>query len=184
MVYKTQGTCSQAIQLELDGDVIKSVEFVGGCAGNTQGVASLVQEVTEKQVFQPERKSLAWAINNRLLNGYQFQYVETYFLEPDISNPDDLYKLLTVGNNAGGLTPNKAKQIIYEALGEVAEDYPDEWGNTPLAYSKSQGAGSLDLGMLAMSLQKQIEKAAGNHDDAVVAVMKEVKSLLLKMKEA
>ena len=42
MVYKTQGTCSQAIQLELDGDVIKSVEFVGGCAGNTQGIASLV----------------------------------------------------------------------------------------------------------------------------------------------
>ena len=36
-----------------------------------------------------------------------------------------------------------------------------------------------------MSLQKQIEKAAGNHDDAVVAVMKEVKSLLKQMdKEA
>lgn len=32
-----------------------------------------------------------------------------------------------------------------------------------------------------MSLQKQIEKAAASHDDAVVAVMKEVKSLLLKM---
>ena len=32
-----------------------------------------------------------------------------------------------------------------------------------------------------MSLQKQIEKAAGNRDDAVVAVMKEVKRLLLKM---
>lgn len=158
--------------------------YVGYTTDFNRATAQTAQEVTEKQVFQPERKSLAWAINNRLLNGYQFQYVETYFLEPDISNPDDLYKLLTVGNNAGGLTPNKAKQIIYEALGEVAEDYPDEWGNTPLAYSKSQGAGSLDLGMLAMSLQKQIEKAAGNHDDAVVAVMKEVKSLLLKMKEA
>ena len=42
-----------------------------------------------------------------------------------------------------------------------------------------------DLGQLTMSLQKQIEKAAGNHDDAVVAVMKEVKSLLKQMdKEA
>lgn len=155
--------------------------YVGYTTDFNRATAQTAQEVTEKQVFQPERKSLAWAINNRLLNGYQFQYVETYFLEPDISNPDDLYKLLTVGNNAGGLTPNKAKQIIYEALGEVAEDYPDEWGNTPLAYSKSQGADGLDLGMLTMSLQKQIEKAAGNHDDAVVAVMKEVKSLLLKM---
>ena len=42
MVYKTKGTCSQAINVELDGDVIKHVEFVGGCSGNTQGVAALV----------------------------------------------------------------------------------------------------------------------------------------------
>ena len=32
-----------------------------------------------------------------------------------------------------------------------------------------------------MSLQKQIEKAAGDHEDSVVAVMKEVKRLLTKM---
>lgn len=154
--------------------------YVGYTTDFNRATAQTAQEVTEEQVFQPERKSLAWAINNRLLNGYQFKYVEAYFLEPDISNPDDLYKLLTVCNNAGGLTPNKAKQIIYEAYGEVAEDYPEEWGDVPLAYNKTQGS-SFDLGQLTMSLQKQIEKAAGNHDDAVVAVMKEVKSLLLKM---
>ena len=34
MQYKTRGTCSQLINLELDGDVIKSVEFIGGCDGN------------------------------------------------------------------------------------------------------------------------------------------------------
>jgi uncharacterized protein (TIGR03905 family) len=43
MVYKTKGVCSQEIHLELDGDVIKHVEFVGGCHGNTQGVARLVE---------------------------------------------------------------------------------------------------------------------------------------------
>ncbi|MCI8940868.1 MAG: TIGR03905 family TSCPD domain-containing protein [Dorea sp.] len=52
MVYKTQGTCSQAIQLELDGDVIKSVEFVGGCSGNTQGVASLVQGMKAQEAIE------------------------------------------------------------------------------------------------------------------------------------
>lgn len=156
--------------------------YVGYTTDFNRATAQTAQEVTEEQVFQPERKSLAWAINNRLLNGYQFKYVEAYFLEPDISNPDDLYKLLTVANNAGGLTPNKAKQIVYEAYGETAEDYPEEWGDIPLAYSKSQGGGmGFDLGQLTMSIQKQIEKAAGNHDDAVVAVMKEVKKLLKQM---
>ena len=40
--YKCVGTCSQAIQFEMDGDVIQSVRFLGGCDGNTQGVAALV----------------------------------------------------------------------------------------------------------------------------------------------
>lgn len=43
MVYQTRGVCSRAIHLDLDGDIIKSVEFVGGCSGNTQGVARLVE---------------------------------------------------------------------------------------------------------------------------------------------
>lgn len=42
MTYKTQGTCATSIELELDGDIIKSVAFTGGCNGNTQGVAALV----------------------------------------------------------------------------------------------------------------------------------------------
>lgn len=43
LVYKTKGVCSQEIHFELDGDTIKHVEFIGGCSGNTQGVARLVE---------------------------------------------------------------------------------------------------------------------------------------------
>ena len=133
---------------------------------------------------------MAWAINNRLLNGYGFKYVEAYFLEPDISNPDDLQKLLTAASAAGGLTPNVAKRIVYAAIGETAEDYPDNpveasWADIPLAY-KNQASTSgtmFDLGVITMSLQRQIEKAAAQQDDAVVAVMKEVRRLLEKMQE-
>ncbi|MDD6571220.1 MAG: TIGR03905 family TSCPD domain-containing protein [Thermoflexaceae bacterium] len=42
MNYRTSGVCSQQINFEIDGDTIKSVEFIGGCSGNTQGVARLV----------------------------------------------------------------------------------------------------------------------------------------------
>lgn len=41
--YKTRGVCSRAINIEMDGDIIKSVEFDGGCRGNTQGVARLAE---------------------------------------------------------------------------------------------------------------------------------------------
>lgn len=43
MEYIPRGVCSRAIQIELDGDTIKNVQFVGGCNGNTQGIASLVR---------------------------------------------------------------------------------------------------------------------------------------------
>ena len=38
MDYKTHGVCSSMIHVELDGDKIKDVDFVGGCNGNLQGI--------------------------------------------------------------------------------------------------------------------------------------------------
>ncbi len=49
-LYQTQGTCSSAIELELDGDVIKSVQFYGGCNGNLQGISRLVVGRTVEEV--------------------------------------------------------------------------------------------------------------------------------------
>lgn len=43
MDYKTHGVCSSMIHVELDGDKIKDVDFVGGCNGNLQGISSLVK---------------------------------------------------------------------------------------------------------------------------------------------
>lgn len=42
-VYTCSGTCSRAIEIALEDDTIRSVEFVGGCHGNTQGIAALVR---------------------------------------------------------------------------------------------------------------------------------------------
>ena len=41
--YKTRGVCSRAIDVEVEDGVVTRVEFHGGCAGNTQGVAALVR---------------------------------------------------------------------------------------------------------------------------------------------
>ena len=42
--YRTRGTCSTAITIDLaDDHTINSVAYTGGCSGNTQGVAALVK---------------------------------------------------------------------------------------------------------------------------------------------
>lgn len=161
--------------------------YVGYTTDFNRATAQTAMEVTEKQVFQPERISLAWAINKKLLNGYHFRYVEAYFLEPDITNVDDMAKILNITERAGGLTPNKAKDIAYSLMGDEAEPYEEEWGDIPLAYSKTQAAAMPPAGGTAPDIgtqfEAQIQKAAAAHNDAVVSVMKEVRSLLLKMQE-
>ena len=42
LTYQTRGTCSRAIEVELEDGVIVRVRFVGGCPGNTLGISKLV----------------------------------------------------------------------------------------------------------------------------------------------
>lgn len=50
--YTPKGVCSKGIDVELDGDVIKSVKFTGGCNGNTQGVAALAEGMTVQEYIK------------------------------------------------------------------------------------------------------------------------------------
>lgn len=40
-VFRPKGVCSSQIKIDVENDIIKNVAFVGGCNGNTQGVARL-----------------------------------------------------------------------------------------------------------------------------------------------
>lgn len=52
-VYETTGTCSKAIELDVDDatGVINSVQFIGGCPGNTIGVSQLVRGMKVEDVI-------------------------------------------------------------------------------------------------------------------------------------
>ena len=52
MTYKTEGTCSQLIEIELKDGVIDSVKFTGGCNGNLQGVSALVKGMKPEDVIE------------------------------------------------------------------------------------------------------------------------------------
>ena len=50
--YKTHGTCSSQIDLELEDGVIRSVAFTGGCNGNLQGISCLVKGMDAKEAIE------------------------------------------------------------------------------------------------------------------------------------
>ena len=43
MQFKPQGVCSQLIQFDIENNIIRNVDFVGGCSGNLQGISRLVE---------------------------------------------------------------------------------------------------------------------------------------------
>ena len=49
--YQTMGTCSRQIDLELEGDVVRSVRFTGGCNGNLSGISSIVEGMNAEDVI-------------------------------------------------------------------------------------------------------------------------------------
>ncbi|MDY3979319.1 MAG: TIGR03905 family TSCPD domain-containing protein [Tidjanibacter sp.] len=51
--FYPQGTCSRQIDIELSDDgIIRQVNFTGGCAGNTQGVARLVEGMPAERAIE------------------------------------------------------------------------------------------------------------------------------------
>lgn len=42
-IYTPKGVCSSKMRIELDGNIIKKVEIIGGCAGNTVGLSRLIE---------------------------------------------------------------------------------------------------------------------------------------------
>ena len=72
--YKTHGTCSRQILFDIEGNAVKNVKFIGGCSGNLQGVAKLVEGRPVDEVIS-------------LLNGIKCRN--------NTSCPDQLAKALT-----------------------------------------------------------------------------------------
>ena len=49
-LYKTKGTCSSVIELDLDGNIVHNVKFTGGCNGNLQAIPRLVEGLTIEEI--------------------------------------------------------------------------------------------------------------------------------------
>lgn len=79
--YKTSGVCSKFIFFDIEDDVVKDVRYQGGCNGNLQGIAKLVEGKNAKDIID-------------ILSGIRCGYKAT-------SCPDQLSKALAQALNGG-----------------------------------------------------------------------------------
>ncbi len=146
--------------------------YVGYTKDYDRATSYAAMEVTEKQVFQPERVFMAWQLNNKLLKSYDFKYCEVYLKEPEISNPDDMAKLISVANSAGGVTPNLAREIACKSIGRVSEDYKGNWGNIPLVYIKNT------ISQANTAVNAAISKARRDNSEDIIPILKGIKDAI------
>ena len=52
MTYHTKGTCSSAIDYEVEDGNVKSLQFTGGCNGNLKGICAVVQGMIVVDVIE------------------------------------------------------------------------------------------------------------------------------------
>ena len=48
--YLTENTCSKVISMDIDGDIVKNIEFMDGCNGNLKTIPLLLDGWTVDQI--------------------------------------------------------------------------------------------------------------------------------------
>ncbi len=55
ITYRPKGVCSQLMEIETEGNIVKSLKVTGGCSGNLRGIAKLVEGMEIDEVIAPVR---------------------------------------------------------------------------------------------------------------------------------
>ncbi|PEY32713.1 phage portal protein [Bacillus cereus] len=107
--------------------------YVGYSRDFNRATVDAAREITEEQVFEPERNSLEFIINNILLLPYELKHVYVNLRKPEISNTEDMVKMLDVLSKYGGTTFNDLREVASKVLNKDLEPFEAEEASQPIA---------------------------------------------------
>ena len=151
--------------------------YIGYSRDFNRVTADAAREITEEQVFEPERNSLEFIINNILLLPYELKHVYVNLRKPEISNTEDLVKMLDVLSKYGGTTFNDLREVAAKVLNKDLEPFEAEEASQPIALVLQA--------IKKASEQKTTESIQKSDTPAdLVMIMKDVRDLLESMQDA
>ena len=101
--------------------------YTGEAHEYNRATADTARKITEEQVFQPERNSLANKLNTLFLPALELQRVKITLKGPDFRDPLEIAKVLTPFINAGSVAPNDLRDLLGRVLGKTLEEWPEEY---------------------------------------------------------
>ena len=168
--------------------------YVGKSADYNRGTAETSQKLAEEQIFAPERKAMDNHINKLLIwMGYKYWRWQSY--GPNLTNNEDLVKMLASIEKTGAMTPNFGRKVLGDIMGDELPMYDESKidfdPNVPFSLTmadrvkKIKGDAAANLGgnpstgALAPN-QGQIpaEKSAGFNEEQLTEIFKGIQSML------
>lgn len=106
--------------------------YTGESQDYTRATADTARQVTEEQVFQPERDDIAFKFNNTLKRILLIKNVSMKLVVPTISNKAEIAKAVSPYVMAGAATPNMLVDALGDLLGKSFEPFEGEWADKPM----------------------------------------------------
>lgn len=120
--------------------------YTGEAQEFSRATADTARKVTEEQVFQPERKTLARILNTLFLEPLGFSYVKLSIKGADFHDPIEIAKVLGPFIQAHAVAPNDLRPLLGQVLGKKVEFLPEEY-DLPMTAGQNQTSsnGLLDI---------------------------------------
>lgn len=107
--------------------------YTGESQDYTRATADTARQITEEQVFQPEREDIQFRLNNLLKPALGITDVSLRFKSPKLSDKGEIATALSPYISGGAASPNMMIDALGELLGKSFEPYEGEWADKPIA---------------------------------------------------
>ena len=124
--------------------------YTGKAADYSRATAETSKKLAEEQVFDTERKSMDRHLN-RILTWMGFKWWKYKSYTPNLTNDEDLIKLINSVEKTGAMTPNLARRIVGDIMNEELKPFTKETAGfdpeVPFSLTMAEAVkGDADLG--------------------------------------
>lgn len=156
--------------------------YTGESQDYTRATADTARQITEEQVFQPERDEIAFIFNNILKRVLMIKNVSMKFIAPKISDKAEIAKAVSPYVMAGAATPNMLVDALGDLLGKSFEPFEEEWADKPmqilLKEMERQNSESLEENGKDEGNVKEAGIEKSGDISSIVCILKNLQSML------
>jgi capsid portal protein len=144
----------------------------------------MARQITEEQVFDPERNSLEWIINNKLLSPHQLKFIQVTFNKPEIGDSQDLANMIKTLGELGAFAPNDLREIAGTTIGKDLEPFDGDEFDKPMSAQKAPEGDVSTAGAKGQPKGgSKANQAIKKSHDTFVEVLKDVRDAIEELKE-